>query len=97
MKFLIGPWNADSDVEFGIGRLEKGQKSPYHFHSKVQEILYIISGILEINIEGQIHEMNSGTAVFIKPGLKHEVIAKTDVHLVEVKYPSDASDKHVVE
>lgn len=96
MKFLIGPWNTGSSFELAVGNLEAGQKSPYHFHEKVEEALYIISGTLEIDIEGQITEITSGTAVYIKPGLKHGVNAKTNVHLIEVKNPSNEFDKHIV-
>ena len=73
MKFLIGPWNTGSHFELAVGNLEQGQKSSYYFHEKIEEALYIISGTLEINIEGHITEMNSGTAVYIKPGLKHRL------------------------
>ncbi|NHI92503.1 MAG: cupin domain-containing protein [Candidatus Lokiarchaeota archaeon] len=97
MKFLIGPWNTEASFEFAVGHLKLGQKSPYHFHTKIEEVVYVISGILEVNIEGKITEMPSETAAFIKPGLKHSIIAKTDVYLVEVKNPSDEFDKHVIE
>ena len=96
MKFLIGPWNSEASFDFAVGHLEPGQSSPYHFHVKVEEVLYIISGTLEVDVDGQITEMTPGTAAYIKPGLKHSVKAKTNVHLVEVKNPSDESDKHIV-
>ena len=96
MKFLIGPWNTGSSFELAVGNLEAGQKSPYHFHEKIEEDLYIISGTLEVDIEGQITEMTKGTAVYIKPGLKHGVKAKTNVYLVEVKNPSNEFDKLIV-
>lgn len=97
MKFLIGPWNSESSFEFAVGELEVGAKSAYHYHEKVEEVLYIIDGKLDINIEGKVTEMVSGTAVHVKPGLKHGIEIKEPTNLIEVKNPSDASDKHIVE
>ena len=96
LKFLIGPWNTDASFEFAVGKLEPGQISSYHFHERVEEALYVISGILEVKIDGQVTEMASGTALYIKPGLKHTVKAKTNVELVAIKNPSDGNDKHEV-
>jgi len=97
MKFLIGPWNSESSFEFAVGELESGAKSAYHYHEKVEEVLYIIEGKLDVIIEGKITEMSSGTAVHIKPGLKHGIEVKEPTNLIEVKNPSDESDKHVVQ
>ncbi len=96
MKFLIGPWNTESSFEFAVGELDPGTKSEYHYHEKVEEVLYIVEGCLSINMDGKITEMVPGMAVYIKPGIRHAINALERTYLIGVKNPSDASDKHMV-
>ena len=94
MKFLIGPWNTESSFEFAVGEMEPGDKSDYHHHDIVEEILYIVEGRLKISMDGKITEMVPGMAVYIKPGVNHSIEVLEKTYLIGVKNPSDASDKH---
>lgn len=47
-----------SDFEQGTG----------HFHEKLEEIYVIAGGILTMNFEGEIREVNAGSVVRVAPG-----------------------------
>jgi len=50
----------------------------YHYHPIKDETFYVISGALELDIEGTLHLLNEGDSIRIKPGVKHRFRSYTD-------------------
>ncbi|MHA1266048.1 MAG: cupin domain-containing protein [Candidatus Helarchaeota archaeon] len=95
-KWLLGPWNSESHVEFGIAILQPNQRVPLHYHNQVEELFYVIKGQVTLSLSnGQSHLLSKGMAVHIPPTLAHALQnhANTLAKLVVIKYPSIPSDK----
>ncbi len=54
-------------------RLPVGGSTQEHFHRKTEEIYYITHGNGRMRVEGETHEVESGDAIAIPPGMKHKL------------------------
>jgi mannose-6-phosphate isomerase-like protein (cupin superfamily) len=54
-------------------RLPVGAATQEHFHPKAEEIYYITHGTGRMRIEGETHDIRTGDAIAIPPGLKHKL------------------------
>jgi quercetin dioxygenase-like cupin family protein len=95
-KWLLGPWNSDSPVEFGVTMLLPDQTVRLHYHETVVEIFYVIEGQCALMTgSDEYHILSEGVSVFIPPKQVHglQPHSRSPVKLAIVKYPSKASDK----
>jgi glyoxylate utilization-related uncharacterized protein len=49
---------------------------PHHFHTRTEEELFVISGIIEVNVNGEVTELNGGEHIQISIGDKHSFSLK---------------------
>jgi quercetin dioxygenase-like cupin family protein len=72
--YLLGPQNSETrNLTFGLAEFPPGTLAGAHTHGTQEEILYVLSGQGAI-IAGQHEErMAPGVAVFIPPGLEHQI------------------------
>ena len=54
-----------------------------------QEVLYVVSGRGELDLEGTRHELAAGTGVFVAPGETYTIAAEHELELVSVLAPED--------
>ncbi|NVM04081.1 MAG: cupin domain-containing protein [Candidatus Helarchaeota archaeon] len=97
-KWLIGPWNASIDeVELGVAEFNKGESFKAHFHLEVQEILYIIEGLIEIIVNDEKLNLSKGTAIYFEPNESHSLKVLSDyAKVLTVKSPSRPKDKFYI-
>jgi len=53
--------------------LPTGASTLEHYHVKAEEIYYILSGIGQIRIEGELRAVMPGDAIAIPPGKRHKL------------------------
>lgn len=53
-----------------------------HYHTRSEEIYYILQGRGEVNIEGETSALTKGDAVVIAPGARHQIRNSGDEPLV---------------
>ncbi len=53
-----------------------------HYHTRSEEIYYILQGCGEVNIEGETSTLTTGDAVVIAPGARHQIRNSGDEPLV---------------
>lgn len=77
--------------------LKAGNKMKYHCHTYRDEVWTIISGEGIVLTDGKACKVSAGDVVEIPKGVKHSLIAVSDINAVEVQIGSDiqASDKEV--
>ncbi len=73
--------------------LNKGHQMAYHSHQRRDETWTIISGIGTTIIDGVSKQVKSGDNVIMKAGVKHTIIANTDLSLIEVQIGTDIDVK----
>jgi quercetin dioxygenase-like cupin family protein len=72
--YLLGPQNCSTrNLTFGLAEFPGGTLATAHSHDTQEEILYTLSGVGTIIAGGQEARMEPGVAVFIPPGLAHQI------------------------
>ncbi len=76
--YLLGPQNSSArNLVFGLAEFPGGTLAAAHVHAAEEEIIYILSGagaILAEDGDGrQELRLEPGVAVFIPPGLSHQI------------------------
>lgn len=59
-----------------------GGATAEHFHATSEEIYYIIDGVGEMQVEGEVFPVQAGDAIALLPGEKHKIWNCGDVDLV---------------
>ena len=62
---------ADTNLMFVRAQLPPGEAHRFHFHPKLEEILYILSGTAEQWIEKEKRIMKTGDAIYLPVGMVH--------------------------
>jgi quercetin dioxygenase-like cupin family protein len=72
--YLLGPQNSQAkNLVFGLAEFPGGTLAAAHSHEVEEEIIYILSGKGAI-ISGEMEaRLEPGVAVFIPPGLPHQI------------------------
>jgi len=74
--YLLGPQNSGArNLAFGLAEFPAGTLAAAHTHAAEEEILYILSGRGAILAAGKESPLEPGAAVFIPPGLAHQIRA----------------------
>lgn len=71
--------------------LNAGHQMNYHSHDYRDEVWTVISGEGTAVVDGKRTEVKAGDVVTMKAGCKHTIIAKTDLHVIEVQLGKEIS------
>ena len=79
--------------------VEVKQDSERHYHRRLTEIYYVLSGNGHIEIDGALRALTPGDAVFIPPGTVHRAVpGPTPMTILNFVMPAfDPADEWVVE
>ena len=68
--------------------------STRHYHRETTEVYYILDGTGKIELNGEWHELETGTTVWIEPGTRHRVVSAAGLKTIVVALPAfDAADE----
>jgi quercetin dioxygenase-like cupin family protein len=74
--YMLGPINSGAkNLTFGLAEFPGGTLAAPHVHAGEEEIIYILSGTGATIAGDQEIELAPGVAVFIPPGLTHQIRA----------------------
>ena len=72
--YLLGPQNSQvRNLAFGLAEFPGETVAAPHTHQAEEEIIYIFSGQGAISSAGKEVRLEPGVAVFIPPGLEHQI------------------------
>jgi mannose-6-phosphate isomerase-like protein (cupin superfamily) len=72
--YLLGPQNSQAkNLAFGLAEFPGGTLAAAHTHQAEEEIIYILSGRGAIFSAEKEAQLEPGVAVFIPPGLEHQI------------------------
>ena len=93
-KIVSKPWGREiwiAEEEEYAGKLleiNKGAQTSLHYHAKKKETLYVLEGVLNIELlDGSIKVVNTGGCITFNPGDVHRLKAIDDVKIFEVSTP----------
>jgi putative monooxygenase len=76
--YLLGPQNsAARNLVFGLAEFPAGTLAAPHVHAAEEEIIYILTGTGGIVAGEREVRLEPGVAVYIPPGLTHQIRADT--------------------
>jgi len=80
--YLLGPQNSQAkNLVFGLAEFPAGTLAGTHTHQTEEEIIYILSGEGAIIAGEKETRLEPGVAVFIPPGLSHQIRADGEERL----------------
>jgi mannose-6-phosphate isomerase-like protein (cupin superfamily) len=88
--YLLGPQNSGSkNLAFGLATFPPDSNAPPHVHDTQEEIIFILSGEGKFETAERSVPLTSGTAIFIPPGVQHQIVVtgQETIKLVTVFSP----------
>lgn len=95
-RWLIGPWNSQSKIDFGVAFFQPEQQVKKHIHEIVEEIFYVIEGEIILLLEKDNEcVLKRGQVAHIPPKQVHALHnrSRKRAKLIIVKSPSIPTDK----
>ena len=78
-------WLCNTEEYCGkILHLHRGYRCSMHYHKIKDEVFYIISGLVFMEVDGQEYHMQAGDAIRVKPGIKHRFTGLTSAKILEI-------------
>ena len=66
------------NVEVVLGVIDPGGQAEPHFHTGIEQVIYLLEGRVEVGMRGEKEKMEPGDAVYFPPGEKHQVVVLGD-------------------
>lgn len=71
-------------TQIAITDLREGEVAEAHVHEDMQEGFYVLSGELDIVLDGEVDHCKAENFVYVKCGTSHELKAITDVRVMTI-------------
>jgi mannose-6-phosphate isomerase-like protein (cupin superfamily) len=71
-------------TQIAISNLKAGEVAEAHLHKDMQEGFYVISGKLDIVLDGAVKHCQAEDFIYVTCGTTHELIAVTDVRVMTI-------------
>lgn len=72
-----------------------GKYISYQYHNHRSEIWTFVDGEGEMVLDGIVRLVARGETVYIKPGVKHSVRARTELHIIEVQIGDELTEEDI--
>lgn len=88
-----------TDLLFVRAHLPPGEAHKFHYHPKMEEILYVLSGTAEQWVEGEKRLMGPGDSLYLPAGMVHGTynIGAETLDFLAVLSPASAGDPVTIE
>jgi len=82
-------------IDWGVLRMKPGETLGHHYHERVEETFYFVTGEPLMIVNGKEFRVRRGDAFRLEPPDKHDVVNDTDdvVDAVFIKSGYDPKDK----
>jgi quercetin dioxygenase-like cupin family protein len=89
----------DTNLMFVRAQLPPGEAHKFHFHPKMEEILYVLSGTAEQWVEREKKLMRAGDSLFLPPGIVHGTynIGEDTLDFLAILSPAKSGEPVTVE
>lgn len=75
--------------------IKPGQHISYQRHAHRSEIWTFVDGDGKLILDGEITKVSRGDMAYIKPGMKHAIKAKTELHIIEVQVGDELTEEDI--
>lgn len=70
-----------------ILHINRGEALSLQYHERKDECILLTRGVLDLELDGQVHRLLPGDSVRINPGTRHRMTAVEDCDVFEVSTP----------
>ena len=82
-RVLLAANESDCPItQIAITDLHADEVAEAHFHEDMQEGFYVLSGELDIVLDGEVEHCKADDFVYVKCGISHELRAINDVRIM---------------
>lgn len=76
-------------------KMPPGTREIRHYHALARQFFFVLSGVLAMEREGEIHHLQSQQGIEIAAGLRHQAMNLTDnpVEFIVFSHPSPRGDR----
>lgn len=71
-------------TQIAVTDLKAGEVVEIHMHEDMMEGFYVMSGMLDIVLDGEVEHCKAEDFVWVKSGINHELRAVTDVRVMTI-------------
>lgn len=71
-------------TQIAVTELRQGETATAHIHPDMQEAFYVLSGELEVSLDGEKHRCKADDFVYVDCCISHEMYALTDVRIMTI-------------
>ncbi|WP_035845103.1 cupin domain-containing protein [Kitasatospora azatica] len=76
--FAVKAMTEDTEGGFSLLEVTVAREIPSHVHHRADESVYVLSGVLEIEYQGQLHQAPAGSFVLLPRGVPHALRPASD-------------------
>lgn len=99
LRLVDGDLGAARNVDLHVNELSPGSgPGPRHYHERAENVYVVLSGAIEVEIEGSTHRLEADDVLFIPPGRVHATSnpGSEPARFIEIYAPAGA-DFHIVD
>ncbi len=67
--------------------VNRGEALSLQYHERKDEWIMLVSGVLDLELDGRVHRLRPGDTAHITPGTRHRMTAVEDCDVFEVSTP----------
>ena len=71
-------------TQIAVTDLKAGEVAEAHVHEDMMEGFYVMSGVLDMVLDGEVEHCKEGDFVWVRCRTRHELHAKTDVRIMTI-------------
>ena len=90
---MAGTLDNNGAFDCVVGKMRRGTEPPPHVHSREHEVFYILSGKLNVYVNGKVFAVSAAEFMFLPRGVPHAFLLESDeVHLLTLVTPGGFFD-----
>ncbi len=74
----------DADQVASLHVVESDGTARTHYHRRLTEVYYFLSGTGQVELDGELHDVSPGTAILIKPHCRHRAIGNLRFNVISI-------------
>lgn len=71
-------------TQIAVTDLKAGEVAEAHVHEDMMEGFYVMSGVLDMVLDGEVEHCKEGDFVWVRCGVRHELRAITDTRIMTI-------------
>lgn len=71
-------------TQIAVTDLKAGEVAEAHVHEDMMEGFYVMSGVLDMVLDGEVEHCKEGDFVWVRCGVRHELRVVTDVRMMTI-------------